>query len=394
MKILYFIVSVNLAAASTISSQLASCADTEAAGDTANWLKASIGSLDSNDSQGKTKLVGQKAQAQSLAKLVSNSGSKSIVLSTNGRAVRLMPFVPNRKLPSKADLQAQLIPQTAKLAPESNKPLEGQVSLFDKATPPLAQAIAHVRPSASLSDDKAVSKKNLSNIVALGKAAYAAAKSPQTAFPFLKQAEHALLDQPSEQPTATTTSTQPVSSKPAANLDQQMANEYAQMQLELRAAQQNRGNQTMAAQSVHQSNSVMNDQIAGQGNATVGSAGPPPFPLSLLPQASLKQLVRGMGSRPKCNAPAVYFGCWHNRSGLPSSGFYHYAQSSKLRYRSTLSRTASRRLPATVYSAKRVKQNAQPVNRNTLLARGFTQPRIVKVAAYPAYPVNNQYGLY
>jgi hypothetical protein len=59
----------------------------------------------------------------------------------------------------------------------------------------------------------------------------------------------------------------------------------------------------------------------------MSSAGPPPFPLNLLPQDSLKQLINGR--RDRVDAPPSYFGSWHGQklSCLPPSGFQSYARS-------------------------------------------------------------------
>jgi hypothetical protein len=45
-----------------------------------------------------------------------------------------------------------------------------------------------------------------------------------------------------------------------------------------------------------------------------GTAGPPPFPLSLLPQQSLKQFV-GSKQQNRVAAPPSFFGSWHNAMG-------------------------------------------------------------------------------
>lgn len=91
----------------------------------------------------------------------------------------------------------------------------------------------------------------------------------------------------------------------------------------------------------------MNGERAGAGNQSF-TAGPPPFPLSLIPEASLKQFIGGKGghashgapiaaapSAPMASAsrpPASHFGSWHGQSATPSahhsnlqpSGFHSY----------------------------------------------------------------------
>ena len=84
-----------------------------------------------------------------------------------------------------------------------------------------------------------------------------------------------------------------------------------------------------------------------QAAARQGTAGPPPFPLNLLPEQSLKQLLGAKSAPPagatatvnaprKINAPPSFFGSWHGSmptakagpsSHLASSGFQSHMQS-------------------------------------------------------------------
>ena len=69
-----------------------------------------------------------------------------------------------------------------------------------------------------------------------------------------------------------------------------------------------------------QANEQMMNQPAPTEISGYGSAGPPPFPLNLLPAPALKQLIRSMayGSATHgSNAPRSFFGSWHN-SNTPS----------------------------------------------------------------------------
>jgi hypothetical protein len=61
------------------------------------------------------------------------------------------------------------------------------------------------------------------------------------------------------------------------------------------------------------------------GSFQSNSAGPPPFPLNLLPQDSLKQVIGGSMRRSRIETQPSYFGSWHNNSNLPSGGFHSYA---------------------------------------------------------------------
>ena len=123
---------------------------------------------------------------------------------------------------------------------------------------------------------------------------------PQLGYPLMRQAERHLTGQPE--------------TTEQANADQAIIDHYAQMEFG-GGEQQGPGSDTIATD-------------------TASSAGPPPFPLNLLPQASLKQLVRGMArpTRPNVAGAQPYFGSW--RSGrmagrsmvptnLPQAGFHH-----------------------------------------------------------------------
>jgi hypothetical protein len=394
MKILYFIVSINLTAATTVGAQLAACADTEAVSEKSNWLKASIGSLESNDSS--AKLVGQKAVAQSLDRVANKSANKSIIVATHTGAVKLMPFVPNRKLPSKRDLETTLIPQTAQMAPEQ-KPLAGQVALFDGNNHSDSTYVVPRSTIASL--NKVANKKNWNNLLAATKATYSAVKNSNAGFPFLKQAEHQLLDQPSETKSLPAAE-HPVAAKPA-NLDQQMLDEYSQMQGEMQANSRsaqlshNRQPNPQMAQECE----MINGQAGAQSGTSASTAGPAPFPLSLLPQGSLKQLMRGMASRPSARGPATYFGCWHGNRGLATGGFQHYSSSGRTNSQFGLRAQTGMRVrqnnqPRTMNDARLALLRRQATNRATAVARLYTPPRVIKVAAYAAYPVVRQFGVY
>ncbi len=56
-----------------------------------------------------------------------------------------------------------------------------------------------------------------------------------------------------------------------------------------------------------------------------GAAGPTPFPLNLLPEASLKQLVKTIAGRrtSSANTQQVAFGSWHSASTLSSMSGNH-----------------------------------------------------------------------
>jgi hypothetical protein len=66
-----------------------------------------------------------------------------------------------------------------------------------------------------------------------------------------------------------------------------------------------------------------NDNSQTGENSEFGSAGPPPFPLNLIPPQALHDLI-ARGHHTKIDAPPVFFGSWHQTQAqsLPSGGFH------------------------------------------------------------------------
>ncbi len=137
---------------------------------------------------------------------------------------------------------------------------------------------------------------------------------------------------------------------------------------------------------------------AGNGDASgFGSAGPPPFPLNLLPAPALKQLIRSvaLGVAPhNTNSPKSYFGSWHNGtnlspspysyiSNLPPTGFHSFIQPSYSRRAHILHVSNHWALPVvTVYGNKSIPRSSAGKKISKDKSRGESQ---VKIAAYPPY---------
>ena len=100
MKLSRFLVSVNLAAVIPIVTQVAGHAADKAVSDKTQWLKENLASM----GEASVKL---KAQTASLAKSASvpKSSDLSLGLTTSKQLGKLSPFVPNRKLPTKKELE-------------------------------------------------------------------------------------------------------------------------------------------------------------------------------------------------------------------------------------------------------------------------------------------------
>ncbi|PWU02409.1 MAG: hypothetical protein C5B53_01705 [Candidatus Melainabacteria bacterium] len=408
MRLSKFLVSVNLAAVIPIVSQAAGQAAEKAISDKAAWLKENLASMGE-----KKAAIKLKAQTARLAKAASDTSNG---LTTQLSSLR--PFVPNRKLPSQKELDQALVAQAPQLAQEPTSTLSGKISTFYNSSNPdySHRTVFSPKTIASTGTNLKPSSHSIhqifSNIATTGSAIAGVQRqpvpgpqatpaagepsetqaniSPQLGFPMMRQAERYLNDQPE--------------TDEQARADQAIINRYAQMEFG--------GN---------------NPDDPGNGGETftadtAGSAGPPPFPLNLLPQASLKQLVRGM-ARPTRPTVALsrqpYFGSWRGGSqgagqfmaprNLPVAGFHSYVRSYgfcrpnnwqarprlvarpySIPQRQLVSRTLGRPYPTIALR--------HPVHRQpALIAREFLAmrrpaPPAPRVAVYPPY--NSQVRLY
>jgi hypothetical protein len=398
MRLSKFLVSVNLAAVIPIVCQAAGQAAEKAISDKAAWLRENLASMGEKKAQ-----VKLKAQTACLAK----PASDAIQWSSH------RPFVPNRKLPSQKELDQALVVQTAKLAQEQSSPLSGKISAFYNSSNPdySPKAVFSPKTIASAGQGSKPFSRSIHQIFSsLATAGSAqpmpqpqansgmqpgvsstppaseanekqAGISPQLGFPLMRQAERYLNDQPE--------------TDAQAQADQAIINRYAQAELGGNNPEtQGSGGETFAAD-------------------TADSAGPPPFPLNLLPQASLKQLVRGMArpTRPTALSRQPSFGSYSGgrRAGqymvprnLPVAGFHSYVRSygfyrprnwqAKPRLatrpyfpsqQQLVSRTLNKSYPAIALR--------HPIHRQpSLIAREFLAmrrpaPPPARVAAYPPY---------
>jgi len=399
MRLSKFLVSVNLAAVIPIVSQAAGQAAEKAISDKAAWLKENLASM--GEKKGAVKL---KSQTARLAKALDD---RLDGLTPTSQLSNLRPFVPNRKLPSQKELDQALVAQTAKLAQESTGTLNGKISTFYNSSNPdySNKAVFSPKTIASTGTSLKPFSRSIHQIfsnIATGNSAKPSASapsvnsipaasepseqqasvSPQLGFPLMRQAERYLNDQPE--------------TDAQARADQAVIDRYAQTEFGgSNPDDQGNGGESFAAD-------------------TASSAGPPPFPLNLLPQSSLKQLVRGM-ARPTRPTAALsrqpYFGSWRGNPGagqymaprnLPVAGFHSYVRSYGFcrpnnwqprqrlvarpyfpSQRQLVSRTLSRPYPVIALR--------HPVHRQpSLIAREFLAmrrpvPPAPRVAAYPPY---------
>jgi hypothetical protein len=389
MKLSKLLVSVNVAATIPMVVQAAAGATELKVGGTADWLKDSISTLD------KPKVGSPTGKAASIARAVGRAKKEPTTLS-DGHSAILRPFVPNRRLPRRSDLEMALKAQEPKMAPEPVPTLNGNVSGFyaqnpDNTYPSYGESTPAPRISQNSAVGlrqtktrpermaemtrslvKAIPMMNQANPTNGGRpinpirdldlsTREGSSVSPQRGFPLMQRAEHRLLDTPAGYPT-------PEDSGILSANDPVMNPNLGSM------------------------GSTNTPMMAGAG--TTGSAGPPPFPLNLLPEASLKQFIHGSmgGGGGMSRAPHVSFGSWHSNNtyamahSLPPGGFHNYAGSFRA-YGPSAHRYGSRSLAM------------QPLKRNVSSSKRYViakQPTVAKpaepkVATYAPYTASTRY---
>jgi hypothetical protein len=384
-------VSVNIAATMPLVVQGAAGAAEAAKVATSDWLKDSISSLDKPNTG-----VSSSKKPTSVSRAVARAKAKpQPVVLADGPTKILRPFVPHRPLPTRAELETALKAQEPKMAVEQSPTLNGGVSGFyqsnneniypsySESTP--AQKISPntaigLRQAKTQKERMADMTRNLIKSVPMLQQVTANAVAPrptnmpispikdlslatrdqssvapQQGFPMMQRAEHRLLDTYSDSSGEGSTT---ISAS-----DMQMN----------------------AAQMANAGGSP--DRLDSAGTAS--SAGPPPFPLNLLPEASLKKFIRGsMGGGGMARAPRVYFGSWHGTTmahSLPPGGFHNYSYAGGGGFRTpTVHRYGTR----TVAMAP-VKHNNAPSSKRYAIAKQATtaykpEPKVATYAPYAA----------
>jgi hypothetical protein len=348
MKLSVILVSVNIAATLPLAVATGASAQEQAKSDTAAWLKSSLASLDTTVNQKKQTKSGKKISYSTPT--ADNSGANGL----HGHGFKMRAFVPNRKLPSQRDLDVEFIAQTAKMAAAQQEPdltamtprmaepaLSGKVSEVYNTVPNSAGisnygSVGYVKQSSSRVVPGQI--PSAPGQIRQFKGAKRTKYVPQSVQPL----EEADMEEPAQdwRPSAQPARTQ--------FLQQQQA--FAPQQPMFRAPQQLQPVQAPPQlQSMLQAPSqpvgitadeqAIIDRMMGSGHQSqagsatpmsmmphTSSAGPAPFPLSLLPQDSLKSIIGGM-RRPANSAPPSYFGSWRgSMSNLPAAGFHNYSQ--------------------------------------------------------------------
>jgi hypothetical protein len=358
MKLSALLLSVNIAASLPIAfCQMAPAAE-EGVAETGDWLKNNLASI----KKGKADLPTSRLKV-SIPERIS-SGDKSV----DAYVARLKPINKATKLPSKHDLDMQLVSMTPRMAVDPNAQLMGNVSQAQYGYPAPSpyrqpQSLANMVPRGLGSADSSSFKHSA---MAMARQAIAGAHHMGAApsAKALKSAKHAAkeslqdrMDDWLGEPKAG----EKMIGHAGASLVQMPV---MPQQMSLREADLERQMNGMPVGNIQP---VQPEQMQPQQS----SAGPAPFPLNLVPEAQLKNFIRGgrgdapamggmghgmgmgpgsmgmgagamgggmsqgmgagmgagmshgMGHGMRQAPPKAYFGSWHggNSHGLPRAGF-------------------------------------------------------------------------
>lgn len=420
MKLSAILVSVNIAA--TLPILASTQAKAEEGSDTADFLKASLSKTESPKPVSAAKSA--KATKTKRLKVVDPQApppDKSSLISYEG--VKLRPFVANRKLPRKSEIE--LVAQTPQLAVPQNSMLTGGVSQYSsqvtngfQPTPVAVSVPHHVIPTTRKASRTVSAVTNLSayikqraqasrvapNQVPLvpGQVGFPCAERP-AAMHEMQQVVPQQMQQPMQQMQPQMqpqmqwqdlNSTPVVAQESQATIDKAVELLQQGRLTEADLASLNGG--SVAPQMMDSSHSL---SFSGQVPQHHGEIGPPPFPLNLFPEAALKDFVSG-GSRSiqaRTNAPRAYFGSWHNDGlrQLPASGFKTYLHPGR----------SSTNMNFTQYSKVHMAAAHQQMGQRANTGRGAKKgkklnmvpkkPQIISpvyVATYPVYHSNVKIG--
>lgn len=298
--------------------------------------------------------------------------------------VKLRPFVPNRKLPSKRDLELELLSQTPRMAAPQQTSLSGQISEFG------AQGMTEMPRSY----DRSISTYDAATLNR-----YAAPRV--TANQVIATPGQVRVNRQARKPVSRPMSFQPqVASSTSSNdwLGQPRAGERmirqggallaqapAAIPTEERLADLGYPSaEELATPPAPIPSSSGNDiirppQVQNQIEAQQGP-GPAPFPLSLLPQDQLKSLIRSR-VKNKVQAPPAYFGSWHGpqqTAQLPPGGFQTHMRSHGFATPAPASYSQH-------FSAKPQSKHSAVGRANMMQAAAQKPHQEMRIAVYPPY---------
>jgi hypothetical protein len=292
--------------------------------------------------------------------------------------VKLRPFVPGRKLPSRNEMQGSLSAQMPQLD-NSAQPLSGTVN----------ESAFAAHNSSTYSAPGYSSYRTEQVAAASGRNRIRQAAESVASF----QRKHAVRSMPGQSPATPGQVGFPCAQQAVANINAPRQN--APTEAEWSQMAQNVGNNN-ASSEADDMRSLAAEFAASQPHAR-STAGPAPFPLSLIPEASLKQLIgstaKGVPSGPSSGAASgamhsarpqqamtpSYFGSWHKSQPVASakagnlqpSGFHTYltahgngsktVSASAFKTYSPLAYKSTRRAAPQIATAKKVASAPAPV---------------------------------
>lgn len=372
MKSHAFLVGVNVAASIPLVLAPQAMASDNMSG-TASFLKAAVGdkatahSL-SGDFQSAPVLASKRLPIRRSLSSASFSEPQAVnsrlAMTPVAGATKLRPFVPGRKLPSRSQLQAQMpqLDNSAQSRTSSN--LSGSINESTFAPPANNSYDSAYGNTAYAQPSQAT--QNSANRSRMRQAADLVAGF---------QRKHAARSLPGQSPATPGQVGFPCAQQAVANVNAQpVRNQNAPSEAEWTQMARAAGNSNSSAENDAEMASLAQDFAASQhSQASSGSAGPAPFPLSLIPESSLKQF---MGSTAKA-APAAavshagrpqpamnpsYFGSWHqgqtpvahgHGGNLQPSGFHTYLASGSAAGKTTTSSAAFKSYAPMTYKASR-----------------------------------------
>jgi len=326
MKSHAFLVGVNVAASLPLVFAPQAMAEGNNLSATANFLKAAVAekatARSMSDPHAVPSFQCSKRSLPIKRDLSSSSFSEPRAVQTRlamtpiAGSVKLRPFVPGRKLPSRSDLQSQM-PQLD----NSNQPnLSASINESSFAAQPVQNDSNYSAPG--YSSYRAQQVNTAQNRSRLRQAAECVASF---------QRKNAARTLPGQSPSTPGQVGFPCAQQAVAHMSP--AAKPAPSEVEWTQMARNAANGSTTESEAEQMASLQAEFAASQAPAHV-TAGPAPFPLSLIPEASLKQLI---GSTAKAAPPAAggssmraqkamtpsYFGSWHGSQQAAAQGHGH-----------------------------------------------------------------------
>ncbi|MBX9667277.1 MAG: hypothetical protein K2X93_06645 [Candidatus Obscuribacterales bacterium] len=385
MKVSAVLVGVNVAATLSVAAQHPAFAQDGRASSTADFLKSS---LVETTSQEPVQLVAGPAQPLGQGRKVSMSDPRSVATrkALSAKGVKLRPFLANRKLPSKAEMDVALSPQTAAMDYSNQATtLDGGVSEYS----PYYSSVDSYDPAAMSPRGKFAVKaherrtesqrlKAAARVASTytrpiapravpgsmpaipGRVGFPCAETPMQSMPMMahpqqhqQQFNHPSFNQQQRFNQPLNFAQQPQQFNSAPTMGPTQSDEPMPPQ---RLSPQEQLEMNKLVETACLQNGVNPNAVGPAANDLYARIGPPPFPLSLIPGDAMKGFIKGARNRKSAipgQAP-MSFSNDHTSANLPSGGFRSYLRTSASGY------TNFSRMPSAY------PQNIQPISQTGL----------------------------